>query len=166
MVSFAILIIIILSKEITKISDNVVKNQKLANMLTERTTLLEKLKQDVNIIGTNDMLINNAFIPSNNIIEFISALDSISLKNSITQAFHFSSPVESTISSPFPISTIDYNNSLSSNLPTFIRYTKDLEKLPYFTKINSLNITSQDATGIQGNSPISFQATLYTKTTQ
>lgn len=162
----AVIITMFLSHEITKVSDSVIKNKKLANILTERTSLLEKIKKDMAIVGRNDIAIDNAFIPSNNITDFLSILDSMALKNSITQTFHFDSPIPATISAPFPINTINYNNSLSANLPTLIQYLKDVERLPYFTKINGFNISSQSPVGILGLSTVSFQATLYTKAVQ
>lgn len=162
----SIIIIMFLASEITKVSDSVIKNKKLVNMLAERTAILEKIKKDTALVGVNDIVMNNAFITSNNITEFISALESMALKNSVTQVFRFDSPAESTIPAPFPINTIAYNNSLSINLPTFIQYIKDIERLPYFTKINGFNISSQSPLGIQDISTVGFQATLYTKATQ
>lgn len=160
------IIIMFLSNQITKISDSVVQNKKLANKLAERTNLLDKLKQDVDVVGNGDVLINNAFVPTDNIIDFISALESLAIRNSVIQAPTFNSPTETTISAPFPVNIINYHNSLSGTISTFIKYTKDFEKLSYFTKINGFNISSQSPLGIEGASTVSFDATLYTKTIQ
>jgi uncharacterized protein YpmS len=158
--------VIILSREIEEIADSVTKNRKLASALEERTALLTQLSRDAQTIGTNESLIVRAFVPSDNVIEFISALESMALKNGVSQTFKFNSPSPSTIASPFPLSTISYSNTLTINLPTLIQYMKDLENLPFFTKVESLHITSQSDQGLQGATSASFNATLYTKSTQ
>jgi hypothetical protein len=158
--------IVFLSKEIERVSDNVVKNRNLANMLEKRTTLFSLLKKDALIVGNGDTIITNAFIPSNNILEFIASLESIALKNGVTQSFRFESPTSSSLEAPFPIATIGYSNSLNANVLTFSNYLKDFERLPYFTKIENITITSQDKTGWQSASTASFRASLYTKSSE
>lgn len=153
-----------LAREIIKISDAVIQNRRLATTLEKRTEIFSTLARNTHIIGTNDMLIDNAFIPSDNILEFISALESLALKNGVTQSFRFENPIPAAISTSFPLSTIGYSNNLSINVSNLTNYLKDFEGLPYFTKINSLTITSGDATGWRGASNVLIGATLYTKT--
>lgn len=166
MVSISLSVVFFLSKEITKVSDSIVNNKKIERSLLDRTAHIGQIKYEANLIGNNDTIINNAFIPADNIAPFISDLDTLSLKNSVIQVFHFASPVETAITSPFPLSTITYNNSISATLPNLIKYMKDFESMHYFTKINSLTITAQTPSGINDISNISLQAILYTKTAQ
>lgn len=158
--------IVIASREIEKIADAVVKNRKLASVLEERTALLKQLNYDASIIGKNDETIMRAFLPSDNILEFISALESLALKNGVTQTFRFNTPSPATIASPFPLYVVGYQNTVSANLPTFIQYMKDLESFPFFTKVESITITSQTSQGLQGATTASFNATLYTQGVQ
>ncbi len=158
--------ITLLSREIEKIADSVVKNRKLASTLEKRTSLLSQLSRDAQIIGNNNVTIRNAFVPSDNITEFISALESIALKNGTTQTFRFNSPTPAAVASPFPLSLITYQNTLTINLPTFIQYLKDLEGLPFFTKVDGLTISSQSEQGLQGVTTSAFNATLYTQGVQ
>lgn len=155
-----------LALEISKISDAVVQNRRLATALEKRTEVFSTLARDAQIIGNNDTIVDNAFISSDNILEFISALESLALKNGVTQSFHFETPTPAPISAPFPLSTIGYSNNLSINVSSLTNYLKDFEKLPYFTKISSLTITSGDPTGWRGASSVSMRATLYTKANQ
>lgn len=155
-----------LAKEITRVSDAAAQNRRLAAALEKRTELLSTLSRDIQIIGESDTLFAKAFIPSDNILEFISALESIALKNTITQSFRFETPAPSSLSSPFPLSTVGYTNTLSLNIFTLTNYLKDFENLPYFTKIENLNISSQDPAGWRGASTVSLRATLYTNATQ
>lgn len=161
---FAVVVSYFLAKEIVKISDTVVQNRRLANALEKRTEVFSTIARDAEVIGTSDIAINNAFIPSDNILEFISALESLALKNGVTQSFHFETPTPADISAPFPLSTIGYSNNLSVNISGLENYLRDFDRLPYFTKINSLSITSGDQAGWRGASSVSMRATLYTKT--
>lgn len=132
-----------LSAQITKISSKAVADRHLATQLSERTSLLTNLRRETEIIGTNDVIIKRAFIPSNNILEFVSAIEALAVKNGLIQSFHFSTPTPASIDGPFPLSTITYQNTISSaNVSTLISYLKEFEKLPYFTKIESLSISS------------------------
>lgn len=155
-----------LMREIARISDTVVQNRHLATTLEKRTELFSTLARDAQVVGTNDTLIDRAFISSDNILGFISTFESIALKNGATQSFHFENPTPATIPAPFPLSTIGYTNTLSLNVLTLPNYLKDFDMLPYFTNMGSLSITSSDPIGWRGTSSASFHATLYTKTIQ
>lgn len=156
----------ILSQQITRLSNDTQKNRLLASTLEKRTELFTTIRRDSEIIGTDDTLIEQAFIPSDNILDFVSALESISLKNGTLQAFHFDNPTPGTVSAPFPLATITYSNSLSGNLAAFSNYLKDFERLHYFTKIESLSISAQDKSGWRGAGMMSYRASIQTKATR
>ncbi|MCK9344636.1 MAG: hypothetical protein M0P64_00740 [Candidatus Pacebacteria bacterium] len=155
----AAVIVFFISGQITKISNGAAKDRQTAAALSERTTLLSNLKYESELIGDNDNVIRRAFIPTNNILEFVAILESLALKNGVTQSFHFSSPTPDTLGTPFPISTITYQNTISANAPTIINYLRDFEKIPYFTKIDSITISSGKADW-RDVSTISFSATV------
>lgn len=165
-VGIALVVCLFLAQQITHLSDTVVKNRTLAVLLGSRTELFSLLKQNAAIVGSNDIAINNAFVPSDNILDFIASLESTGLKNSTTQSYRFDSPVAASIAAPFSLQTISYTNTLATNVLTFSNYLKDFERLPYFTKIDSMTISSQDKTGWQGASTATYRATLYTKASQ
>ncbi len=156
----------LLSRQIARLSSNTQKNRLLASALEKRTDLFTAIKRDSDLIGTNDVLIEQAFIPSDNILEFVAALESLSLKNGILQAFHFDVPAPGTFSAPFPLASVAYSNSLSGNLSAFSNYLKDFERLHYFTKIESLSISAQDKSGWRGLGTMSYRASIQTKATQ
>ena len=164
-IGLTFIFIVFISGEITKISEGVARDRQLATLLSERTTLLYNLKKEVDIVGQNESIIKQAFVPSNNILSFVAILESIAIKNGVTQTFHFSSPVAWDVSAEFPIEKIVYQNSISSNISTFIRYLEDFESLPYFTKIDSINIASTEADW-RTKSTSSFGASVATKPTQ
>lgn len=155
-----------LARETTRVADTVVQNRHLATTLEKRTELFSTLARDAQVVGTNDTLLDHAFISSDNIFEFISTFENLALRNGATQSFHFENPSPSSISTPFPISAIGYSDTLSLSVQGLTQYIKDFDTLPYFTKINNLTITSGDPAGWRGTSSISFRATLYAKTIQ
>lgn len=162
----SLIVTILLSRQIARLSSDTQKNRLLARALEKRTDLFTAIKRDSALIGTNDILIEQAFIPSDNILEFVAALESLSLRNGVVQAFHFDVPTPSGIPAPFPLATIAYSNSLSGNLSTFSNYLRDFERLHYFTKIESLNISSQDTSGWRGAGTMSYRASIQTNATQ
>ncbi len=165
-ISISIAGIIFISKKIEKISDSSATNNHLKTELAKGAVLLEVFNYDTQIIGTNYTKIENAFVPTDNILSFIDTLDNLLNTNSTKQVYNFGTPIESSISAPFPISTISYTNNFTGNISTFSNYLKRFEKLQYFTKIDKFTISSQDKSGWLGASTISFNATLYAKTTQ
>lgn len=145
LVIFAFITVFIISDQITKISKKVIKDRNIVATLGERTEHLSMLKYEASIIGSNDKVIKQAFIPSDNILEFIAILESLALKNGVTHTFSFSSPGPVIGETALPISIINYQNNVSSNIFTFIKYLKEFEQLPYFTKIDNITISSSDA---------------------
>jgi hypothetical protein len=158
--------ILFLSSQIERMTDSVALNHRLQAELQKRTSLFELLKHDSQIVGSNDTKIFGAFAPSDNILGFINTLDDLGTKNSLTQIYHFDTPILSSISAPFPISTITYTNSFQTTLPGFSTYLGQFNKLPYYTKIDSFSISSQDKLGWLGQSAITYHATLYANGTQ
>jgi len=165
-ISIVSVMIFFTNKEITKITDTIALNHKLETELKKRTEIISTIEKDSQIIGKNESLINDAFMPSDDISLFINKLDELVIISGITQVYHFDTPAPYIQESPYPLSTITYSNNITSDLKNFSIYLKDFEKLPYFTKIDSLNISSQDKIGWTGLSNISIKATLITKATQ
>lgn len=153
-----------INRKIEHITDSIVLKHKLESELNKKTELFTTIENDVKIIGNNEIIINNAFIPSNDISEFISSLDTISTNKKITQTYHFETPTPSTISGLFPLSTISYTNNISTDIIGFSDYLNIVENLHYFTKIDGISIQSQDKLGWDKPSIINMKETLLTKT--
>lgn len=161
----AVIFVSVLSGKITAVSASTAKDRQTATALSEQTSLLSNLKRESEIIGTNQEVFEDSFIPSNNILAFVSALDSLAQKNGLTHNPHFSTPVASTLGTPLPLNTVSYQNTFITTLPLFISYLKDFENLHYFTKIQAINITSANANW-QTDASISFTADVSTKIIQ
>lgn len=165
-ISITAIMIFFISKEINRISNSVALNHKLQAELAKRNDSLKMIDHDMQIIGENDNKIENAFVQADNILNFVAELDKLASKINLTQIYRFETPLSSDLTAPFPIGTISYSNNFTANISTFSNYLKEFENLPYFTKIESFNISSQDKNGWISESNISYKAILYTKKTQ
>lgn len=164
--AITIVTIVFLSRQINNLSNSIALDRNLEASTKSITELSEIIKKDAQIIGSNYSKIEEAFLSSDNILKFMNSLDNLALEKKINQVYRFENPVQSSISSPFPISVISYSNVLNSDIVGFSKYLRDFEKLPYFSNIEEFTISSQDKTGWAGASTISYKAKLYTKTAQ
>ena len=165
-ISIVSVIVFYINQKITKITDSIALNHKLEAELKKRTEVISTIEKDSQTIGKNESLITDAFMPSDDISPFINKLDELVAISGITQVYHFDTPTPFAEEGPYPLSTITYSNNITADLQNFSIYLKAFENLPYFTKIDSLNISSQDKMGWTGLSNISIKATLITKATQ
>ncbi len=164
--SIALVAVWFLSREIERVTNEIIQNNRTASAIVKRTELFTILKRDAILVGTNNALIERAFISSDNILEFVSFFEKLATKNSVLQNFKFDAPTPSTVASPFPLSTITYGNTISTNIFTLSSYLKDFESLPYFTRIESLSMSSQDPAGLRSSGTASFRAIFYAKTSE
>lgn len=155
-----------IKNEINKITDKVSLNNKINNEFKIRTELFSVIKENAGQIGQNDLIIEKAFIPSNDISLFIDTLDKLVSESKIPQSYRFDTPIPSTQIEDISFSNISYSNNLNINVNDFIKYLKEYENLPYFTKIESINISSQDKEGIYEQSTVSIKGVLLTKDTK
>lgn len=142
----AVLAVVIFSNQITKITGEAIKNRHTAALLSERAALLSSLKHETDVIGSNNTIIKRAFIPTNNILEFVGVIENLAFKNGLTQAYNFSAPTVSPSGTAFTPAVVMYQNTISgASVTALIKYLKEFERLPYFTKIDSLNFSAGGA---------------------
>lgn len=162
-----IVVIFFLKDKIENVTDSIALNLKLKAQLKERSELISVLENDIQIIGDNNTFIKESFPPSEDISKFIDSLDKLIEGETINQIYRFETPKPSSLSGPFPISSISYTNNINTDFSGLSSYLKKFENMPYFTKIENINISSQDkALGWLGQSNISLKAILLTKTTE
>ncbi|MEK7538802.1 MAG: hypothetical protein AAB552_03090 [Patescibacteria group bacterium] len=159
----AIIVIFFLSRAIERTSAKVFETRNLAHTLQKRTELFSTIRHDAEIIGTNNTLMERAFLSSGNILEFTDALETLALKTSVVQGFRFGTPQPTTIGAPFTIAAVGYDISFPANVSNLITYLKEFERLPYFTKIIGISFSSQSASGWKDSGTTSFHAVFYTK---
>lgn len=162
-VGVSLIAVFFLARSIERISTTAVKNRHMARSLEQRTELFTTIMREVELVGENGTRVENAFVPSDNILGFIAALESLALTSAIAQNFRFGTPTGSSLSAPFPLATIPFSMTISANLPAIIAYLERFEKLPYMATIGNISISSSDTAGWFGASTTSFNATLYAR---
>src|SRR3989344_5298617 len=109
------------------------------------------LKEDFPKISKHIDRVENALPSSENMLPFINAVENLSGANEVQQSFKFENITPQLIPD-LGLNAIPFNVTLSGNRSQFLAYLSSLEKLPYFTKIVSINIMA--AQGFDGPSQI------------
>lgn len=159
----AIIAIFLLSRAIEQTSAKAFETRNLAHTLQKRTELFSTIRRDAEIVGSNNTLVEKAFLSSGNILEFTDALETLASKTGVAPGFRFSTPQSTTIPAPFPIAVVGYDITFPTNILNLITYLKEFEKLPYFTKITAVSFSSASASGWKDSGTTSFHALFYTK---
>ena len=163
----SIITIMYLTNEIKKYSKIISDSQVATVAFEKRTESFTKLNKDIDIVNGNGEKIEAAFLSSDNILEYVGVLENTATKYSIPQTFRFETPLPAdTIPAPFPLSQIGYQTSVTIDMDTFIKYLKDTENLPYFLKIDSLTLSSQNLNGLVAGGVATFHTILYSKTAE
>ena len=158
--------IFFIKTQIENLTYTIVAKNKTVFETRERFSLSSIIDENIKTIGQNGDLIEKAFLPSDDISLFMTDLDGLVSNTSIVQIYRFETPKVLEISDPFSFSTISYSNNLTTSISGLIDYLNNFENLPYFTKINSINISSQSKLGWMGPSNIIIRGILLTKTVQ
>ena len=111
-----------LSKKIKNISDYATLKNQQELELKVGANIAQTYNEDMQIVGNNYGKIEEAFLPSDNILRFTNSLDSLASINGVKQAYNFDTPNSSTSSGPFPISAIAYTNNFMTNISSFSNY--------------------------------------------
>jgi len=163
-VILAAILVSVFSRQISKISNSVFEKQAVALALQQRSENLLELKKDLEITGNIDKKIESAFPTTDNILEFVSALESLASQYSIVQNLKFGNITPTSfILDDTPISMIDYTLTLDGNIQILTKYLEAFEKLPFFTEIKSITLSSYDVSGWTGNLQIIIQAKVYVR---
>jgi Tfp pilus assembly protein PilO len=150
---------------ITFTADTVVEQKKLSATLEMRSGIIAQLMQDAARSRGAQERVDAALLPANNVLEFVGAVESMALKDNVTASLRFDTPSElgETVGTPpRHIVQVPFTISVQANIFTFLQYVKDVESLPYFTRIESISITGAEG-GWQNTSNISIRGTLYTR---
>lgn len=158
----ALTITFFMARQISNIGDSLAEKRRLAYAIERRQEVASGLRQAFKIVGENDAQIERALPPADDILDFVTLLESLARERSIEQTYKFGTPA-SIGSSDQGVSlvSIDYTLTLRTNVSNLLAYLKRLEKVSYFTAISSLAINNQGSFGLEGDSSVQVQAQLY-----
>jgi Tfp pilus assembly protein PilO len=155
-----------IGKAIGKISDSLSQKEKLSSILSLRVENIQQLKNSLALLGDNDQRIRDVYPPADNILAFVSALDSIAKQNSLQQTLRFSDFMPVSDTGGISVVKTDYTVSLNGTVATLETYLKQLENLPFAATIGSVNLLAAPPSGWNGNSSITINGTLYARQNQ
>lgn len=155
--------ILFISRSIVKIGDSLAQKEELSRILSNRVENAQHLEEALKIIGNNDQKIQEAYLPADNILDFVSALESIANQNSLQQSLRFTEPVPFSDATDIPKAKTDFTITLNGTIITLKSYLQQLELLPFMAKVNMVNLLAAPPSGWEGNSAITINGTLYVR---
>jgi len=155
----AVVITSIIGNKIRQDSDAMRQKAALTHLLENRSAAAAGLKEKLAPLGDIDAQIESAFPTTDNVLDFVSAMESLAQSAKITQTLHFEAPTPFDSDEALSLSAMDYNATLTGEINPLINYLKGFENLPFFTQISSISITS--GSGWQAETTIHLVAKLY-----
>jgi hypothetical protein len=154
----------IFKKKILDISEQVIMKKELSSSLKNRGATNALIKEDFKKIDPGlEKKLDDAIPKIDNVIPFIDIVESLAKKHSLEHNLRLSSPeILPKIGGKLPLDTFEFNLALNDvNLDSLIKFLSDLEKLPYFASIKSINLSGQNNGGWANNSQVTLVGKLY-----
>lgn len=155
-----------ISQAIIKIGDSLSQKQKLSELLSLRIENTRQLKNSLALLGDNDQKIQNLYPPTDNILNFVSALDGIAKQNSLQQNLNFGGFMSADDISGITAFKTDYAVGFSGTIKTLSSYLKQMENMPFASSIGSVNLLASPPGGWASSSNITINGTLYARQIQ
>jgi hypothetical protein len=127
---------------------------------------IQQLKNSLALLGENDKKIIAIYPPTDNILNFVSATESIAKQTSLKQALRFGDFAPIADSNVIIINKIDYNINLNGTITTLKAYLEQMEKISFVAKIGSVNLLAAPPNGWNGDSTITINGSLYAQQVQ
>lgn len=160
MVPLAITSVWYSTKQMTAISHSIKEKKHISYILSTRSETYERLRADFAKTGNAEEKINSALISADDISPFLAALDTLALQSGTTQTYHFGVP-DAGAGSGSKMESVDYGLTIHANASETIAYLKNFERMPYFSGINSIALSSAGQNGINDQSSVVLSAKLY-----
>lgn len=155
-------IIYVSASQIRKISDSLLEEKTILFVMGRSLEMNSKLQEDFKTVNDGDRKINSALMSSSNILEFVDAMNDLGKKSALSVSLKFNTPVSTPPKYGISIASIDYTANANGDISSFINYLEAFEKIPYFTGLSSLNLTTQ-GDWQKKNSLISSTGKLYVR---
>jgi len=159
-----VVVIYILSARMEKIGATLADKRVSAFDIADRNATAVKLREDFRVIDNKDKNIENALVPVENILDFVSEMENIAESNDISQALSFETPELIPDNPDFVMFKSNYLIRTNGGILTLIEFLEDIETMPYFTQITSILVNAPPNDGWKsGESTNSLKAILYAK---
>lgn len=167
-VIIAIAVVAFISGRIVAITDMMIERRTAYAVLERRAETINKIREDFDSVGLDAIdKMEATFPPSDNIIEFILAMEALAESAGVQQTLTFATPtpfmVKGEGENAADISSINFSASLNGGADTLLEYLEGIENFPYLTRVLELQITSAGGDWESGAS-VSVRGVFYTKT--
>jgi hypothetical protein len=167
-VLFAFILSWFFVSKIKNISDSLHTQKRLTLILQTKQSYKNTLMEEYEQIKKHIPSIENALPKDENILDFLSAIESISKQQSVEQNLKFTGTAPAEESSPeFPINSLSFTYTANGNIFVAIETLKAFEKLPFSSKIEGFSISSPATKeGWKETSSFIIQGKLYARSTE
>jgi Tfp pilus assembly protein PilO len=162
----AVSISLFTGRMILKISSSLQQKERVSKMLAMRVENIQQLKNSLALLGENDKKILAVYPSTDNILDFVSLLESIAKQNSLKQSLKFGDFMPAYSAGDIQISKTDYSINLNGTVNIFKTYLKQLEEVSFVTKIGTISILAPSSGGWNGDSSITINGSLYAQQNQ
>lgn len=159
----ALSVVIYSANQMSQISNSVNEKKKISFALQKRSETYSNLKNEFSVLGNTEKALEGALVPSDDISNFISAIEALGVKNGVNQSYKFGAVNQATEQGGITVSNIDYSIKIRATMQSAILYLKNFEDMPYFSSILNISVTPNTAEGLNGVSDVLLNARLYTK---
>ena len=121
---------------IRPMSDTFINTSREIAQLKERETSLQASKQEVEQRNNDLAKLDAAFLNLENAVPFITFIESVAAQSNVTVSIQ-------TAKSPAETKKAEFQISAAGTLSDSMHFIRQMELLPYFTEITSVNITTK-----------------------
>lgn len=152
--------------EIARISGGLQEKENLSKLLALRIENIRRLKNSLALMGENDKKIIAVYPSTDDILDYVGALESIAKVTSLKQHLSFGDFLPVTAAGGISIFRTDYSITLNGTVTTLKSYLEQLEKVSFITKIGAVNLLASPPNGWNGDSSVTINGSLYAQQTQ
>lgn len=158
-VVLSLLAIFEIKKKIEIKAKQIFEKQTMLAAIENRNENYSSLKSKYEIVKENLPIMKNLLPEEENLDVPIKALENLAPETNNTQMLKFESAASSKTEGE-NAKKINFSTTLTGNFETFTKYLEDLYNMPYFIKINSIDV--KNSTGIySSNGQMTINATLF-----
>lgn len=150
--------------KITQIGSALVTTKRNSVVLTRRSEMLNKIEKDISIVGDNAGKINQAYVPVDNILDFVSVVENLAAQSSTQYNVVFGNPVVyAAKGNGENIYSIGYTLTMSGTVYTLSSFLSQFNELPFFADVDSVSVSGSADKGWEGSSSITIQGKVYAR---
>lgn len=163
-IGIALVIVSFFGARITTIEVTLKERKAMTFALRQRSETTATLRNMFGIIGESDGKIRDAFPITDNVLEFVTAVETLAGQNTMQQSLKFAAP-DLPISETASLTVIPVGYTMTTNgtVATLANYLRQFEALPYFAGVHAMTLSTASPKGWDDNSSITIQGTLYTQ---